>query len=183
MTPERIAALVSRWARLYTRGLPAHVAERRIEEIEADVHDQIAHDRARGVAERRIARGIAGRMARGMAADMTTRGTVARSLVRIALVTALVLAVPLAGTLVGGDWNWSGADFVIAGVLLTLTGLLYELAARKRGSIVFRVAAAALGAAAMVLGEADDAPGLFGFGLLVIVSTFVLALRAAPRNG
>jgi hypothetical protein len=44
MTPERMAGLVARWARFYTRNLPAPIAERRIDEIDADVHDHIAHD-------------------------------------------------------------------------------------------------------------------------------------------
>ena len=48
MTPERMAGLVARWVRLYTRDLPAPVAQRRIDEIDADLHDHIAHERAAG---------------------------------------------------------------------------------------------------------------------------------------
>ncbi len=43
MSPERVAALVGRWVRLYKAGLPASVVQRRIEEIEADLHDHIAN--------------------------------------------------------------------------------------------------------------------------------------------
>jgi len=74
MTPERMAALVRLWVRLYTRNLPPPVAHRRAAEIGADVHDHIAHDRAEGTSDRRIAAGVVSRMARGMAADAAWRG-------------------------------------------------------------------------------------------------------------
>ena len=74
MTPERIAGLVALWVRLYTRNLPAAVAQRRVEEIDADVDEHIAHERAAGIGERRIALGIASRMLRGLAADAAWRG-------------------------------------------------------------------------------------------------------------
>ena len=48
MTPERMARLVARWVRLYTRALPAPIARRRIEELDADLHDHIDHERADG---------------------------------------------------------------------------------------------------------------------------------------
>jgi hypothetical protein len=53
MKPERMARLVARWVRLHTSGLPAPVARRRIEGIDADLHDQIAHERSHGAGERR----------------------------------------------------------------------------------------------------------------------------------
>ena len=65
MTPERASRLVAWWVRRYTRDLPDPVAERRIEEIDADLHDHIAHERAAGTGDRRIAFGIASRMLRG----------------------------------------------------------------------------------------------------------------------
>ena len=69
MTPERMAELVARWVRLYTRNLPPPIARRRIDEIDADLHDHVAHERAHGTKDRRIALTIAARMIRGMAAD------------------------------------------------------------------------------------------------------------------
>jgi hypothetical protein len=74
MTPERMARVVARWARLYTRGLPGPIAQRRVDEIAADVHDHVEHARARGVADGRIARSIASRMVRGLPADAMWRG-------------------------------------------------------------------------------------------------------------
>src|SRR3954451_23622582 len=102
MTPEHATKLVARWARFYTRDLPAPIAERRIGEIDADLHDHIAHERARGISDRRIALGIVSRMVRGLPADAswhdrhrcgTKIGT--RSIVRVALVTAVILLIPL----------------------------------------------------------------------------------------
>lgn len=69
MTPERAVKLVARWVRFYTRELPAPTAQRRVDEIGADLHDQIAHERARGTSDRRIALSILSRMVRGVTAD------------------------------------------------------------------------------------------------------------------
>jgi hypothetical protein len=196
MTPERMAELVGRWVRFYTRDLPTPIAQRRIGEIDADLHDHIAHERAGGTEERRIAFSIAARMVRGLAADASWRSkTIAtrkepmkpsrsthRSAVRIALATAFVLLLPLVGMLVGDGVDWGVVDFVLAGVLVAGTGLLLELAMRKPASVVYRAAAAAIGVAAIVLGEADDAPGLVLFGCLLILGTVALTVRTAQRS-
>jgi hypothetical protein len=199
MTPGRMAALVARWVRFYTRDLPIPIARRRIDEIDADLHDHIAHERARGTSDRRIALSIASRMVRGLAADASWRGqaiarpstpkeerkmskTAYRSVVRVALVTACVLLVPLVAMQITDEVDWGVADFVLAGVLLGGTGLLLELAARKPGKLAYLAAAIAIGVAAIVLGEADDAPGLVLFGGLLIVGTVALAFRTAQRS-
>ena len=193
MTPERMAELVARWVRLYTRNLPPPIARRRIDEIDADLHDHIAHERAHGTQDRRIALSIVARMVRGLAADAAWRGqmlarrstrkdmmkrskTVQRSAVRVALATALILLLPLVAMQVTDEVDWGVADFVIAGALLGGTGLLLER------NIAYRAAAIAVGAAAIVLGEADDAPGLVLFGLLLIAGTVALAVRTAQRS-
>jgi hypothetical protein len=186
MTPEWMAALVARWVRLYTRGVPGPAARRRIEEIEADLHDHVAHERGGAVPERRIALGIAARMVRGLPADVSWRSSakeesMARSATRVVLVTALILLVPLVTTLTTDGEGWSVADFVFAAVLLGTTGLLLELAVKKPGSTALRVAAAVIGGAAIVFGESDDAPGLVLFGGIVILGTLVLAFRTAQR--
>ncbi len=78
MTPERVAGLVGRWVRAYTRSLPSVVAERRIDELEADLHDQIATERAKGIDDGQIARSILSRMVRGIGADIAWRWDAAR---------------------------------------------------------------------------------------------------------
>jgi hypothetical protein len=115
MTAERMAALVGRWVRFYTRRLPGEIAQRRVDEIDADLHDQIAHGRAQGTSDPRIALGILSRMLRGLAADLSwrtrhanaaahpstlkdavkTSASLYRSAVRVALGVALILSLPL----------------------------------------------------------------------------------------
>jgi hypothetical protein len=129
MTPERMAGLVARWVRFYTRDLPTSIAQRRIDEIDADVRDHIAHHRAHGTRDKRIALSIAGRMVRGLAADASWRGqkiahasapkevgktsrTAYRSAVRVALATAFILLVPLVAMQITDEVDWSLADFV-----------------------------------------------------------------------
>ena len=197
MTPERVAALVARWVRWYTRDLPPPVAGRRVDELDADLHDHIAHERAAGTGERRIALGVAARMVRGLAADASWRGqTLARtankgtqmrtpahrSAVRAGVATAGILLVLLVWSLLSDEMTWSAGDFVFAGVLLGGTGFLLDLALRTRHNLGHRIAAAAIGVAAMVLGEADDAPGLVLFGCLLIAGAIALTLRTAQRG-
>jgi hypothetical protein len=202
MTPERIARIVAHWVRFYTRDLPAPVAERRIDEIDADLYDQIAHERAGGIGDRRIARGIASRMVRGLAADIAWRGrqakvaahrsnpeetmktsrTFYRSVVRVALGVALVLSLPFVAMLLSDEVVWSLADFVLAGVLLTVVGVALELAVKKAGSLSAAIGIAVLGVAAAVLGEADDAPGLVLLGILLVAGACAIAVRRAQHS-
>jgi hypothetical protein len=113
---------------------------------------------------------------------MKVRKTAYRSTFRVALATAFILLVPLAAMQITDEVDWSLADFAFAGALLGGTGLLLELAVRKPGNIAYRAVAAAIGVAAIVLGEADDAPGLVLFGGLLIAGTVALAVRTAKRS-
>ena len=137
MTPERVARLVARWVRFYTRKLPSPIAERRVGEIGADLHDHIAHERARGTRDRPIALSILSRMVRGLPADAAWRRRVR----------------PRKGR-------------SMKPVLIMLAALL----------------ATALGVAAIVLGEADDSPGLQGLGVLLVVGTVALGVRRVRRS-
>jgi hypothetical protein len=190
MTPERMSGLVARWVRLYTRNVPEPLAQRRIHEIDADLHDHTEHERARGTGDRRIALSIAARMIRGLAADLSWRSnrreamsnSTRRSVLRVALVTGLILLIPAVMMAAGGDADWGVFDFVFAGVLIAGTGFLLELAVRRPRSLALNVGVAAIGVAAIAFGEADDAPGLVLFGLLLIVGTVGLAVRTAVRS-
>lgn len=189
MTPARMAALVARWVRFYTRDLPEPVARRRVDEIEADLHDHIAHERAGGVGERRIALAIASRMIRGLVADAAWRRrqaktgrALARSAIRVGLGVAVVLSVPLVMTLVSDGEGWSVADFVAAGILLATVGIVLELAAKRVGNLTLAIGIAAVGVLAGVAGEGDDAPGLVLLGILLVVSGCALGVRTAQRS-
>ncbi len=133
MTPERMAELVARWVRFYTHDLPTPIAQRRIDEIDADLHDHIAHERAQRTSDRRIALSILSRMTRGLTADASWRR---------------------------GNRPRKG----------------------HRMKAVLAILATAIGVAAIVLGEADDAPGLQRLGGLLIVGTVARGVRTAQRS-
>lgn len=116
------------------------------------------------------------------AKDVKMRSTASRSAARVALATAFILLLPLVAMRLTDEVDWGVFDFVFAGALLAGTGLLLELAARKPRTIAYRAAAVAVGVAAMVLGELDDAPGLVLFGCLLIGGTVALAVRTALRS-
>jgi hypothetical protein len=199
MTPERMAELVARWVRFYTRHLPTPVAQRRTDEIDADLCDHIACERAKGISDRRIARDIASRMLRGLTADLAWWGRQAklpahpssleetmkpnnplvRSAVRVAVGVALILSLPAVAMQITDEVVWSPADFVLAGALLTVVALALELAARKAGNLAAATGIAAFGVAAGVFGKADDAPGLVLLGILLIAGAFALGVRRA----
>jgi hypothetical protein len=189
MRPERTAKLVLWWARRYTRGVPAAVAERRVGEIEADVHDQIEHDRTHGVRDARIACSLASRTLRGVPADLSWRrrqprtpSGVRRSAVRIGLVVAAILSVPFVATYFTDSVVWSAADFVAAGILLAVVVAGLELAVKRAGGRGFPIGMAAAGIAVAIFGNADDAPGLVLLGILLVVDACAIAVRRAQRR-
>ena len=178
MTPEpaarlRTARLVVRWVRFYTRGLPAAIADRRVEEIEADLQDQIADERANGTSDARIALGIGSRLVRGLAADAAWRRRhiaasgrlstpVFRSVARVSLVAAFILLLPFVAMQVTDQVVWSRFDFLVAGALLLGTGLLLELAARKARHHSYRAAAVVAIGAVFLLVWLNLAVGIIG---------------------
>jgi hypothetical protein len=123
MTPERAAGLAARWVRFYTQRLPTTIADRRVLEIDADVHDHIAHGRAHGASDRRIALSIVSRIVRGMVADAAWRrrlrpltGDLMRSFAAI-LVTALGIAALGVVAVMRGE-SGDAPEVVLAGILL-----------------------------------------------------------------
>ena len=189
MSPDRAGAFVVRWVRLYTTGLPQPLAHRRIEEIQADLHDQVAHERSLAVSDRRIATRIASRMVRGAAADVAWRAhevrrarthstkehtmetvTVTRSAVRVSAFVLAVLAIPLIGMAISNEVEWSVSDFVLAGTVLGIIGICIEAAIRRRGNLLIAGTVAGLGVAAAAIGEFDDAPGLVLLGAMMIAA-------------
>ena len=199
MTPERMARLVARWVRFYTRGLPTPIAQRRTDEIGADLHDHIAHERGRGTGDRRIALGILSRMVRGVAADASWRGqtmkrhkTFYRSAVGVVRVTALLLLVPLVAMQLTGEVAWSPADFAVAGALLMGTGLAYQAATRMASNNTYRVAAGVALAAALMLvwlmgavgivGVEGDPADLMYLGVLAVGIVGAIVARLRPEG-
>jgi hypothetical protein len=85
-----------------------------------------------------------------------------KSLLRSALVTAAILLVPFIAMQFTREVNWTPGDFVIAGVLLMGTGLLFDLAARKIQTRKARLAAIGVIALGFLFVWAELAVGLVG---------------------
>lgn len=197
MSPERVANVVRWWVRLYTRHLPPHVAQRRIDELESDLHEHLVDERIAGRPDDRIAHGLASRALRGLAADLTWRrqelsykatpkkessAMPRRSAAIIASVTGAVLLVPAIGMAAGAGFDWGVFDFVLAAVLVAGAGTALQHLLRRPSALAIRLALAGAGGAAMILGEIDDAPTLVGFGLLLILVTVALTARTMRRS-
>ncbi len=182
MTPERMAHLVARWVRFYTRDLPTPVAERRVGEIDADLHDHIAHERTHGSTDRAIALSIASRMVRGLPADAAWRDhvhataahsstsdttmknskTIHRSTIAIALASVLFLLAQVVGTLATDEIAWGPGDFLFAGVMFAGIGLGNEVAARRADTTAYKVAIGVALAAGIFLIWSALAVGIVG---------------------
>jgi hypothetical protein len=86
----------------------------------------------------------------------------ANRLLRIALVTAAILLLPLLAMQFTREVDWTAGDFVIAGVLLMGTGLLFDLAARKIRTRKARRAAIGVIALGLLFVWAELAVGIVG---------------------
>jgi peptidoglycan/LPS O-acetylase OafA/YrhL len=138
MTPARAAEVVTRWVRHYTRWVPAPIAERRIDEIRADLHDHIAHERAQGTSDRLIVLSILSRMLRGLPADVRWRGRnrPRRAKIMKTLVIALAMVtVGVAAMVYGGNDDSPG--LVLIGLLIVIAAVVLVARAayrRRRGA-------------------------------------------------
>jgi hypothetical protein len=87
---------------------------------------------------------------------------VGKSLGIVALVTALLLMVPLVAMQFTNEVVWTFSDFVVAGILIAGTGLLYVLAAMKLRTTQQRAIAGAVLAVLFLLTWIELAVGIFG---------------------
>lgn len=94
--------------------------------------------------------------------DGNPRQTVARSVSLVVLATALILLVPLVAMQFTAEVAWKPSDFVVAGVLLTATGLGFVIAMRKLNTSRSRAAAGIALALALLLVWIELAVGIFG---------------------
>jgi hypothetical protein len=113
---------------------------------------------------------------------MRTGKALSIPVLRVALGVALVLSVPLVAMLAADGVVWSLADFVLAGTLLAVIGVVLELAARRAGSLVVAFGVAVMGVVAAVVGGSDDAPGLVLLGLMIVASGSALGVRRIRRG-
>jgi hypothetical protein len=123
---------------------------------------------------------------------MKMDNAVYRSTVRVVLAAAFILLLPLLAMQFTDEVAWDLADFAVAAALLVGTGLVYELAARKAGSIAYRAAVGVALAAALllvwvnlavgVIGTEDDPANLMYVGVLAVGVIGALIARFQPHR-
>jgi phosphoglycerol transferase MdoB-like AlkP superfamily enzyme len=91
-------------------------------------------------------------------------GGAGRNMVRLMLwsVAAGLLLVPLIAMQFTREVNWTGSDFLFAGMMIGGAGLLFELAVRRSPSSAYRAAIALALAAAFLIVWANGAVGMIG---------------------
>jgi Kef-type K+ transport system membrane component KefB len=85
-----------------------------------------------------------------------------RNVVRVVLAAGLLLLLPLLAMLWTGELAWGPADFVLAGLLLVGTGLLYEWVVSRMNGAGYRLAVGLALATAILLVWVNLAVGLIG---------------------
>ncbi len=79
----------------------------------------------------------------------------------ILLTVVLLLLIPLVAMLFTDGVNWALLDFVVAGVLLLGTGLIFDLILRKIRNAKYRIAISVVLLIVLLLVWAELAVGLF----------------------
>lgn len=85
-----------------------------------------------------------------------------KNIIRPALVTALILLLPLAAMQFNAGVDWSLFDFIVAGALIFVTGLAFELVLNKAQAVAYRAAAGVALAASFLLIWINLAVGIIG---------------------
>ena len=80
----------------------------------------------------------------------------------ILLTVVFLLLIPLVAMQFTNEVNWTPLDFIVAGVLLLGTGLIFELVMRKVTKIQHRIALCIAILAAFLIVWAELAVGIFG---------------------
>jgi hypothetical protein len=86
---------------------------------------------------------------------------ITRRLVVWGIIVALLLLVPLVAMQFSDEVNWTRSDFVVAGVLLFGSALIYELATKNMTSTKNRLALGIVVAAVLLWLWAELAVGVF----------------------
>jgi len=85
-----------------------------------------------------------------------------KQLLRIVLATAAVLLIPFVAMRFTTEVNWTASDFVVMGVLLFGTGLLFQFAANKLRTVKSRVIAFGVIGFVFLFAWAELAVGIVG---------------------
>lgn len=130
------AGVVLRWVRWYTERLPAAIAERRLDEIRADLHDHISFARADGAGAFRITLSVLSRMLRGLPADVVWSGRIRpwRQDMIVKLTVALAVILVGAWAIAYGATD-DAPGLVLIGLLLIVGAFALSVrAAHRRGA-------------------------------------------------
>ncbi|WP_294207586.1 hypothetical protein [uncultured Chryseobacterium sp.] len=85
-----------------------------------------------------------------------------RNLVGLYIVPALLLCIPLVGNLISSEVNWSGYDFLIAGVILWSTAGLIHLILSRVAKFPLRIMFCCVMLLVIALIWIELAVGIFG---------------------
>jgi hypothetical protein len=85
-----------------------------------------------------------------------------KRLIFILLIVAFLLFIPLIAMQFTNEVNWTLFDFIVAGVLLLGTGLIFDLVIRKIKNINYRIAISVALLLILLLVWAELAVGVFG---------------------
>jgi hypothetical protein len=85
-----------------------------------------------------------------------------KRLLFILLIVAFLLFIPLIAMQLTNEVNWTLFDFIVAGVLLLGTGLIFDLVIRKTKNIKYRIAISVALLIILLLVWAELAVGIFG---------------------
>ncbi len=88
--------------------------------------------------------------------------SIRRQMLYVALVTTCVLLVPFVAMFFSDEVNWSGFDFLVAGILLLGSGLAFVLIANGSKKISYRFAAGIAVFSGLLLAWANLAVGIIG---------------------
>lgn len=108
------------------------------------------------------------------------------------LVTILLLMIPLLSMQFGGEFNWTLFDFVVAGILLSGTGVTYVLISSRSHSFIYK-AAVALGVftllfliwvnlAVGIIGSENNPANLLYFAVIATVFLGSIASLFKPKG-
>ena len=85
-----------------------------------------------------------------------------KRLIYILLAVVFILSIPLIAMQITKEVNWSLSDFVIMGIILITTGLLFELVLRKVTRLQYRLVICGILIFALFMIWAELAVGVFG---------------------
>jgi hypothetical protein len=172
MAKERDVARYRRWYRKLLRFHSKPYRERFAESMEQTFNDLC---RERAEAGKRLGGFVLWTFAETAAGIIRENGRSilmpTKSILRQAVVTGCILLVPL---LLG--WNWPPYALAFWGAVVFGTGLIYELVARKGGTVAYRAAVGIACATGFVLLFINAAAGVIGDGPVNLMYLGVLAV-------